>query len=878
MIRITCNRSQLSAFIAAILVLAPVKPAIANEAVVSADASVNTLDAVRAVADYGYQPVDVKKDAATIVDSVTYSDIEAPTGDNSIASMLIQVPGVSYEGDGDEPRYITVRGISSDMNVTTLDGLTLATTGENGSGTRRVNLQLVPSDISERVDVFKTFTAEQDAAAIGGAIDIVTRSAFTTSSPYFMVDGYGIYSDFDGPEGENAGGATKSHWGKGLKTAFARRFGAGDQFGVVFTGRYQDRVRNSNKNWPDTRTYFNAAGQPIANPDPALGWDGKNSLTKFAYGDYSNVITNKGASLKFEWRPREDVSSFLMGYAYNRRESSTMNSSDLIGNPRGVTERTQNTGRVEVDYIQSTLRYNQWDRTASGAISGLDWRLSDLSELFFRAGYTKETYSDLEPYAQVRATPDDQYYTYRMDPLPQMTSYLGDAFANRYALRAARITDNHAQENVLDARVDYAFNLAPGAMGFGLKTGLEWRRLRLGKDIDSLRYTIGGDVTGYMYDPGYSHYGSNGLRLPWLNYDRFWSNGVSGLAVDQAATRLNSRIGDYYYEEDIANAYLSLHYATDATHYIVGVRYDDTSFDGRTPLTVNGVLTEQYARPSGEYKSWLPSFNVVHDFNDYWKARAGFSRTIGRPTPGHIAQAESETCGEEGTGCTITRGNPDLKPRRAKNYDVALERYFDGSNALIALTAFRKEIADDIFTLTVEQEEDGVVNRIRQPMNADESTVQGLELSLVNRSFAFHPNLGASLNVSRLEGEMNYVTDAERRTIEQMQYQPDWMANLTLTYSIPQIRGTARLSANYQDDYLASIGSNQWNDKLFRHKTTVDLSFWHQVGDRWTLKYEFDNVLDSKPQWFHGRDVDGTTSQEDEYGQGFYVHVIYALD
>lgn len=866
------NRNRLALAISSLVALAASGPGMAN------DADINTLESVQAVADYGYQPVDVKQAAPTIVDSVTYDDIEAPTGDNSIASMLIQVPGVSYEGDGDEPRYVTVRGVSSDLNVTTIDGITLATTGENGAGTRRVNLQLVPSDISERVDVYKAFTAEQDAAAIGGAIDIVTRSAFNSANPYFMVDGYGIYSTFEGPEGENAGGAGKSHWGRGLKTAFAQRFGSEDQFGVVFTARYQDRVRNSNKNWTDARTYFNTEGRPIAYPDPALGWDGRNSLTKFAYGDYSNTITNKGASLKFEWRPRDDIRSSIMGYSYNRRESSTMNSTDLIGSPSEVTERTQDTGRVGVDYIQSTLRYNQWDRTASGLISALDWRIDELSELSFRAGYTRETYADLEPYAQVRTTPDNQYYTYWMDQLPQMTSYIGDTLSNPYMLRTARLTDNHAEENVLDLRADYGFNAAPGAMGFGFRTGVEWRRLRLGKDVDSLRYVATGDISDYMYDPGYSHHGSNGLVVPWLNYDRFWPAVPGMLRVDQAATRQASAISDYRYEEDVANAYLSLRYATDATQYIVGLRYDDTSFEGRTPLTVDGVLTTEFARPSGDYRSWLPSFNVVHDLNEHWKLRGSFSRTIGRPTPGDIAQAESETCGEDTSGCTITRGNPDLKPRRARNYDVALERYFDGGNALVALTAFRKEIADDIFTLTTDVEREGVVDRIRQPMNADESMVQGLELSLVNRSFSFHENLGAALNVSRLDGEMNYVADAGRRTIDRMQYQPDWMANLTLTYAIPAIRGTARLSANYQDDYLASIGSNAWNDKFFRHKTTVDLSFWHQVGDRWTFKYELDNVLDSKPQWFYGRDVYGTLSQEDEYGQGAYFHVIYALD
>lgn len=838
--------------------------------------AVDTLDAVQVTASYGYQPVDVKRDSPAIVDSVTYDDIEAPTGDNSIASMLVQVPGVSVESDGDEPRYITVRGISADLNVTTLDGLAIATTGENGSGTRRVNLQLIPSDISERVDVFKAFTAEQDSAGIGGAIDIVTRSAFNTPSPYFMVDGYGIYSDFAGPEGENSGGATKSHWGKGLKTAFSRRFGADEQFGLVFTARYQDRVRNSSKIWHDQRSFFDDEGRAIAAPDPELGWDGRNALPRFSYGDYSNVITNKGASAKFEWRPRPEVTSFLMGYLYNRRESSTMNASDVQGDANAITDRTEDTGTVRVNYIDSRVRYNQWDRTASGLTSGVDWDLGALSTLSLRAGYTREVYKDLETWTRVRSLPGEEMsFTYLMRDLPQMTSFTGDPFARRYVLNGASMTDNYAQQNVLDTRVDYAWNLAPGATGFGLRAGAKWTRLRVGRHVDSLRPYTGGDVTGYMYDPEYSPHGSNGLRIPWLDYDRFWSQGVP--PIDEQASAEYNAVNRYYYEETVANGYLSLHYATDATRYILGLRHDRASFDGWSPRTVNGEVSDELSRPSGDYAHWLPSFNVVHDLDESWKLRGSVSRTIGRPTPAQIVQAETENCGEDFAGCSISRGNPELRPRRAKNLDLALEHYFPGGEALVALTAFRKEIADDIFTLTTEWVNDGVEYRSRQPMNAEESTIQGLELALVNRAFGFHPNLGASFNVSRLSGEMRYVTDTVERRIDRMLSQPDWMANLTLTYRIPRIDGMVRLSANYQDDYLSGIGATPWNDKFAAGRTTVDLSMWHRMGERWTLKYEVDNLFDSSPEWFHGRDVGGTISQRDDYGQGVYVHAIYAL-
>lgn len=824
-------------------------------------------------ARYGFQPVDVKRDSAVIVDSVTYDDLEAPTGDSSVAAMVLQVPGVSFEGDGDEPRYITIRGLSADLNATTIDGLTLATLGENGSGTRRVNLQLVPADISQRVDVYKAFTAEQDAAAIGGLTNIVTRSAFDMDTPYYLLDAYGIYSTFKGPAGENSAESEGGRFGYGVKAAMADRFGADGQFGVVFTGRYQQRARNSNKNWTDRRTYFDAAGKVIPGPDAALGWDGKDGTTKFAFGDYSNTITNAGGSLKLEWQAAPAVATYLMGYIYNRREASTMNSSDMIGRTTGLTDRTERTGTVPVDYVQSVVRSNQWDRTAMGLIYGFDWEASDISRLSIRAGYTRETYQDDEHWARVRTRPGNVLsYGYSMEEVPQLTGVTGDPFANNYQLNGSNINYNEAWEDVIDLRADYSWNVDPFAEGFGFVAGARYTRLDLEKDVDSIRQRTGGDANGYMYDPGYSYHGSNGLVLPWINYDRYWANTP---AEDVAASAHYSRIADYGYEEEVANAYLSLHYRLPTTHIIAGLRYDDVTFSGTAPLTVDGQLTDRLANPSGGYDNWLPSLNITQDLARGLKLRGSVSRTIGRPTPGNIVQAEAEICGEAVTGCVITRGNPDLKPRRADNYDLALEYYFPDNEALVALTSFHKKIRDDIFTLTTEYEEDGLLNQIRQPMNAEASKVSGLEFAFVDPSFGFAPDLGASLNVSRQWGSMTYASDTVSRDIDRVLQQPDWMANLALTWRVPQVDGAVRLTANYQDDFLTSVANQEWDDFYVKGRTSLDLSAWHRVGRDLTFKYEVDNVLGAPPEWYHRRNVNGTLSQRDHYGRGFYFHIVY---
>lgn len=861
-----------------------IAPAAAQDAT---DATADDVgDEIVVTGAYGYQPVDVKRKQAVIVDSVLNDDIEAPTGDNSIAQMVLQVPGAGYIADGDEPRYITLRGLSPDLNVTTIEGLNIATIGESGSGARRVNMQQLPSDLAGRVDVYKTMTAEQDAAGIGGAVDIVTHSAFTTDSPYLLIDGYGIYSSFKGPGGENSGGSKRDHFGEGIKGVFSTRFGADQQFGIIVSGRFQERVRNSSKNWHDGQTYFNTSGASIGNvPDPALDWDGKRAITKFSYGDYSNTITNIGGSAKLEYKPAPNFYAFVMGYWYQREEESTMNEQEFIGAANRITDRDTYTGTTGVNYLQFTLRGpDQWRRVSSGAIAGADWNLGERSKLSLRGGYTKETFNEFEPYGRVRTVGNqtDEFFTYDLSRThPHMTGYIGDPFANNWYVTRASYVTTDTYEDVADARADYSFNLDPDSRGFGFKAGVEWRRLRLDKNIDADYRVVGTgvDATGYMYDPRYTMY-PDAAPNPWLNYDKFWNQLVPTLANDPVQSASASRIRDYFYKEDVANVYLSAHYVTDHTHVIAGLRYDDTSYNGYGAKTEQGVLSQsEWAYQSGSYKSWLPSLNVTQELGDNFKVRAGISRTIGRPMPSDIVKAESYNCDEAGeSGCVISRGNPNLKPRRSTNFDLAFERYF-GSDGLVAVSLFAKEIKDDIFTLRTEVPgEDGLTNVITQPMNADTSKIKGVELAIVERSFSFHRNLGASFNLTWMKGKMNYRTDnvGGTRTVHGLIAQPEWLANVTVSYDIPAIRATARLSANYQDDNLVAVGATSWADKYKRGQASLDFSFWHELTDHWTLKYEFDNITNSHPQWYHTRNV-GTNSQRDNYGRSFYVHAIYKM-
>ena len=144
-----------------------------------------------------------KRNFAGVVDSITYDDASNLGGATSMAQLLTQLPGVTGIRNGDEPRYISVRGVSSDLNQTTLDGMTLASISDGGSIRRRVNMQNIPAEMTGEDDIYKTFTAEQDGGAIGAVINMNPRSAFDHDGLYKYVNAYGIYSTEKGSAGAN---------------------------------------------------------------------------------------------------------------------------------------------------------------------------------------------------------------------------------------------------------------------------------------------------------------------------------------------------------------------------------------------------------------------------------------------------------------------------------------------------------------------------------------------------------------------------------------------------------------------------------------------------------------------------------------------------
>jgi hypothetical protein len=187
------------------------------------------------------QAINEQRTSDNILDVMPEGVIQSLPNEN-IADVVGRMPGVSLERDEGEGKYVQIRGTEPRLNNTTVDGVELPAPEDN---VRQFKLDTIPSDIVEAVEVNKTLAANQDADAIGGTVNLVTKKA----------------GDLPTLKLESIGGFTPIVNTRyiGLVTGtVGQRFGSDKRFGALFTGSYDYNGRGIDDIEPSVDTGFAA--------------------------------------------------------------------------------------------------------------------------------------------------------------------------------------------------------------------------------------------------------------------------------------------------------------------------------------------------------------------------------------------------------------------------------------------------------------------------------------------------------------------------------------------------------------------------------------------------------------------------------------------
>ncbi|MBB1334572.1 MULTISPECIES: TonB-dependent receptor [unclassified Pseudoalteromonas] len=127
---------------------------------------------VRGIRASAAENLAIKRLSNATVDAITAEDI-GKFPDKNVADSLQRVPGVIIQRDGGEGASVSIRGLSSDLTFTQLNGNFIASSP--GEPSRSFSYALLPATMIQRVEVYKSSEARLDEGGIGGTVLLYSR-------------------------------------------------------------------------------------------------------------------------------------------------------------------------------------------------------------------------------------------------------------------------------------------------------------------------------------------------------------------------------------------------------------------------------------------------------------------------------------------------------------------------------------------------------------------------------------------------------------------------------------------------------------------------------------------------------------------------------
>ena len=604
--------------------------------------------------------IDQKRAHVGVADFLQQDDL-GRVPDLNIAESLQRAPGILTVFDEDEGRYIAVRGLSSDFTFIGVDGSQLASQDKTE---RKIITEAVPPTAVTGLEIYKTLTPDLDGNAIGGVVNLRTRSAYDTSDMYLVASAQvahhtAQYLPADDKLSFNINGT------------FASQFGPSDQFGIVLYGTYFEKTRDQTKN---------NRSNGIINDEPVT-----RTIIPL---DYTNTITRYSFGGKLEFKPGNGFYAYLQASDYNYEYDEFRYLYRLDGNNGSLVQNGlagtfgQARARAQslwVPLYQDLTNYQAYLEQTVG-----DRGLIDFTASLSEAGWTEPVFLMNHD----AGTSPDFGYSYDFGAVDRDRELAPISVTNvgavndltRYNLQNYETDMVVLREDVTELQTNFSWNNERGDQGFGFKVGAKWRELDRTYDRDRFRFNYIGteDVSldNFAFTNGYSPAGTPGVEQIFgdiLGFRDFFAANQADF-VDDGSSVSRSAQSDYAIQEEVAAAYGLLTYGGTNFRLTGGLRYEHTSVDTRSFFNDNGSATT--INRSTSYDDFLPSVLATYNVAEDVRLTLGYSRAIGRPNHPDLARAESRAIASDGT-IRIARGNPDLKPRRSNNFDAALDWYWE---------------------------------------------------------------------------------------------------------------------------------------------------------------------------------------------------------
>jgi TonB-dependent receptor len=807
----------------------------------------NVLVTAQPIRDSLARSLEVQREAENFV-SVMSADTIGRFPDATAAAALARLPAVAVQRDQGQERYLQVRGAPARWTVVSFDGINVL-----GAEERIFRFDSVPAAIISSVELNRTLTPEMPAEALAGRVNIRTYSALDNPGLNALVDaGYGFVDLGDGPQRQYSG---RLSW-------------ADDRFGAVLAGSH----------------YF--FEQQTDNAEPRYDSVGVTDVRNAKY-----VIERETNSLsgKFEFQPapghRLTLSSLYTEFLdHEYRNQYTFNF-------RGGTG-TRTFDSATLTTVPVTGAFEEGDYENSTHITALNGRheLGAWTMGWDLAYVETESVTDLPIINQstsnaARGLRPSVQYTIGGNGLPVIGLFdTVQTGANSFAFGAPRTSLNQ-QAFDTETLTTYMFSSETESYTAKLDLARDWRSfgqdatLKFGFQYDDRTSTDPGQ-TAVLRPDGTA--GTLSLRstaaqlgVAWTplgfisneQFDEDMNRGYTANYIDNAGMRdqldaliaaaraananganipvptVNAALANEV-GESIAALYASNTWKFTRQSLTAGVRVERTDVDSRGIATVGGALMP--VDISSERTFVFPSVHWNFDLTEDVKLRAAF--VTGAARPPFSDQRATVTINDAVGFQTVTGGNPELKPERAKGADASIEWYL-GPAAIVSANGFFRDVSDVLFDTTGIVGDDrynfGGIDRsgyqYSTAQNGSDGELYGMELAYYH-PWDFLPGalsgLGIQSSIAFVEG--TFETPGGREVA--FPGTSDRITNIAVFYEKYGV--TARLGWQHRTEWLDDISGDRNQDLYWDAQERWDLSVRYQVLESLSLSADVNNLTD----------------------------------
>ena len=742
--------------------------------------------------------------AAGNVSSVIDNELVGRLPDPNLAEALARVPGVAMVRDQGEGRFVQIRGTDASLNSMSLNGLRVSTPEQNS---RQLPMDVIPSDQAAAIQVSKTLTPDMDADAIGGNVNLVTRTA-RANRPLLNVTTAGGQNQLGGGQlvnlGLNAG----------------KRFGASQKFGAMVGGTYYKNERAS-QNFEGTwcsQTQNCGTGATLSSLNVPALWELR---------DYPQVNRlRQGANATFDYLLGNNSKLFLRG-TYNQFSDDEVRFRtrfDFFGasGARG-TIITEDSGSVTGARLTRDMRLRKVTQNIYTAQVGGEHNFSGGSAFDWVLGTSRA--EENRPNVQTlafRQTGVAMAYNFADADRPHAYIVTGSYDdPTKFPLNSLTREVRATRDNDVSGKANFSWPVAVGRLTGALKSGVSVRLKDRSNTLSQTAYTavLGSNTSGATAATLYSTlttdtqgrtiFGGDYNIGRHLNADlvsSFIANNIGAFTINQAGTITASEGGTYGVKEDVYAGYVMATLDVGALHLIPGVRVEATSTSTRankvSQATSTAVPVLTPLTSGTDYINAFPSLNATYRLDELTNVRAAFTTALVRPQFRDMAPYVNIVTGQ----ATASIGNPDLKATTAVAYDVMLERYFKNVG-FVSIGAFYKGLTNFIYPTSrarLATEDLGDATLVTQPQNGPTATLYGYEVAW-QQNLTFLPGLLGGLGLNA-----NYTYTISESTIPsrpgvtvQLPGQTGNAGNIGVFYERGPV--SLRVGGNYSGEFLSTI-------------------------------------------------------------------------